>query len=201
MASFDPLLLRFIERLAAVLLGGMAIYLGYRLFRLVPETRDNSGRLTLPWNISIVLTRVGPGVFFALFGVAAVGLSLLRPLQIDGTDSSRSAEARHVSYAGEGSPEDTSRRIDERRLLRKEINILNSIPRRLKAELPAPDKEEVEAAISRIKLLLLKPVWGKPEEGFGDYARFETWVRDGGHDPAPPDMPGAVELYRYYTGG
>ena len=53
MVSFDPLLLRFIERLAAVLLGGMAIYLGYRLFQLVPESKDSSGRVVLPWNVSI----------------------------------------------------------------------------------------------------------------------------------------------------
>ena len=201
MASFDPLLLRFIERLAVVLLGGMAIYLGYRLFQLVPESKDSSGRVVLPWNVSIVMTRVGPGVFFALFGVAAVGLALLRPLQIDGTDASRSGESRRVSYAGEGGPEDPGNRIDDRRLLKKEINILNAIPQRLRAELPAPDREEVEAAIPRIKLLLMKPVWGKPEQGFGDFARFETWVRDGGHDPAPPGMAGALELYRYYTGG
>src|ERR1700737_1004028 len=106
MASFDPLLLRFIERLAAVLLGGMAIYLGYRLFQLVPESKESSGRGGLPWNGTVGVSKGGPG--------------------------------------------DPGNRIDDRRLLKKEINILNAIPQRLRAELPAPDREEVEAAIPRI---------------------------------------------------
>jgi hypothetical protein len=73
----DPITLRFAERLLAVLFGGMAIYLGYRLFLLVPERREGEGRFTFPWDASVVLTRVGPGVFFALFGALVVGTSLV----------------------------------------------------------------------------------------------------------------------------
>jgi hypothetical protein len=60
----DPLLsgllIRFFERITAVLIGGMAIYLGFRLFREVPEHRDSAGNLVLPWDISIKLTRLAP---------------------------------------------------------------------------------------------------------------------------------------------
>jgi hypothetical protein len=197
MASVDPLFLRFFERLIAVLIGGLAIYLGYRLFQKVPENRDSSGRVTLPWNVSIVMTRVGPGVFFALFGVSAVGLSLINPLQLSDGGGGKPG----VIYAGEAPSGDPDGKKDARRLLRKEINILNAIPRRLTTDLPLQDREEVDSAIARIKLLLMKPVWGTREEGFGDFAEFETWVQRGEPDPAPPGMSGALELYRYGSGG
>ena len=98
----DPILLRFIERLTAVLIGGLAIYLGYRLFQSVPEQRDSAGKLELP-KLTIVFTRIGPGVFFALFGVGAVGLSLLQPMQIGPTELPAS-----VRYAG-AAPSSTTR--------------------------------------------------------------------------------------------
>ena len=204
MASMDPLFLRFVERLVSVLIGGLAIYLGYRLFQRVPENRDSSGRVTLPWNVSIVMTRVGPGVFFALFGASTVGLSLINPLQL--SDSGKAVYYGNggkpaAIYAGESPSGDQDGKKDARRLLRKEINILNAIPRRLSADLALPDREEVDSAIARIKLLLIKPVWGTREEGFGDITEFETWVQRGEPDPAPPGMPGALELYRYGSEG
>jgi hypothetical protein len=77
----DPITLRFAERLVAVLFGGMAIYLGYRLFLLVPDRRGGEGRFTFPWDVSVVLARVGPGVFFALFGALVVGTSLVKGVE------------------------------------------------------------------------------------------------------------------------
>jgi len=88
--DLDPLVLRFFERITAVLIGGLAIYLGYQLFLRVPEHKDSAGKVMLPWNISVVMSRIGPGVFFALFGVIDVGIAIVRPLEIAGTDSHRS---------------------------------------------------------------------------------------------------------------
>ena len=70
--------LRFLERLCAVVIGGIAIYLGYRLFLKVPERHDSAGKLVLPWDVSVVLSRVGPGIFFALFGASVVGASFFK---------------------------------------------------------------------------------------------------------------------------
>ena len=39
----DPISWRFIERILAVAIGGVSIYLGYRLFAQVPEQRDSDG--------------------------------------------------------------------------------------------------------------------------------------------------------------
>lgn len=60
-------ILRMVKRIAIVLIGGVAIYLGYRLFFHLPFVRDHEGQVELP-GVKIALSRVGPGVFFAAFG-------------------------------------------------------------------------------------------------------------------------------------
>ena len=189
----DPLLLRFLERIAAVLIGGMAIYLGYRLFLKMPEIRDSAGKLMLPWDISIVVTRAGPGVFFALFGVVAVGAALIRPLEIN--------KGGHpsVRYMGESAAGDRTARTNARNLLRREIAVLNTIP--LRANLPEDEQDSMQRSIARVKLMLMRPVWGDPAEGFGDISKFEEWVQAGEPGPPPAGMDGALALYRYPGAG
>lgn len=68
--------IRSFERILDTVIGGISIYLGYRLFLKLPEKTDSQGKVVLPGNISIYLSRVGPGVFFALFGAAVIALSL-----------------------------------------------------------------------------------------------------------------------------
>jgi uncharacterized membrane protein YfcA len=81
--------LRLLERILSVVIGGLAIYLGYRLFLNVPEHRDSQGKVTLPWNTTVILSRVGPGVFFALFGAIVVSLSFVKPIDYDDTNPRR----------------------------------------------------------------------------------------------------------------
>jgi hypothetical protein len=57
----------------------------------------------LPGNISIYLSRVGPGVFFALFGAAVIALSLHHAIQYKAEpDEAAVAEAsqKKVTYIG-----------------------------------------------------------------------------------------------------
>lgn len=196
MSSIDPILLRFLERMVCVLLGGLAIYLGYRLFRDVPQMTDSSGKIVLPWNISVAVTRVGPGVFFALFGVVAVGTSLVMPLRLSGADATAKSRSEQVIYASPPLAAEAGSRADARRLLEKEMNLLNSIPRQLRAELAQIDREDIADGLARVKLRMLESVWGTREEGFGEYAQFATWVRQGATGEPPPEMAGAVALFR-----
>ena len=185
----DPVLLRFIERITGVLIGGVAIYLGYRLFLSVPEHKDSEGKFVLPLNTSVVMSRVGPGVFFALFGIVAVCFALYRPLQMEG--------GRPASYAGGSTLADPDEKADARALMRREIATLNTIPGVLGAELPDHDRDSVQLSLRRVKLGLIRPVWGKADEGFGDYSAFEQWVEAGEPAPPPSGMDGALALYRY----
>ncbi len=79
----DLLQLRVIERVLAVVVGGMSVYLGYRLFIKLPEQMDSSGKVVLPGGISVFVSRIGPGVFFSLFGAAVVVVSLQQGLELN----------------------------------------------------------------------------------------------------------------------
>jgi hypothetical protein len=194
----DPLVLRFLERITAVLIGGLAIYLGYHLFLRVPEQRDSSGKVVLPWNVSVLMSRVGPGVFFALFGVIAVGVALIRPLEIGSTTSINGNDSRSsVRYLGEMVTDNKAARADARALLRKQIAELNTIPRELRPDLPAQDRDSVQRTIARVKLALMKPAWGDSDEGFGDVSAFEKWVLANEPEPPPAGMAEALALYRF----
>lgn len=194
----DPLLLRFLERLTVILIGGMTIYLGFRLFMVVPEQKDSTGKVILPWDISIILTRIGPGVFFALFGVVAVGLSLVKPLEID-VKSHTATETLNstVRYAASPEPVDRKTNADSRALLRREIATLNTIPNLLSKDLAKHERDSVERSLRRTKLALLKPAWGSPDEGFIDYSTFERWALSEETGPPPQNTEAALELYRY----
>jgi hypothetical protein len=187
----DPITLRFAERLVAVLFGGMAIYLGYRLFLLVPDRRGGEGRFTFPWDVSVVLARVGPGVFFALFGALVVGTSLVR-----GVEWRDGEVAFHGAGASLAVPEAQARDAARVELLR-DIALLNNISGYLRGNLPEQDRSLIERAIPRIKLALMKPVWGDPAKGWGDPAEFERWQEGFESDPPPARLKAAVEFYRY----
>jgi hypothetical protein len=72
-------ILRMIERIVAVLIGGLSIYLGYRLFFHLPYEKSHQGELELP-GVKIVLSRVGPGIFFGVFGTLVMYYSLTNPV-------------------------------------------------------------------------------------------------------------------------
>jgi hypothetical protein len=210
----DAITLRFAERLLAVLFGGMAIYLGYRLFLKVPNRQDGDGKFSFPGDISIVLARVGPGVFFALFGAAVVGTSLFKGIEwqhgrqspsavVETTVQSNSPPARTVEtvdFKGAGAllhVQDREARAAARRMLRREIAFLNDLTSYLRRDLSSQERSEIEFEIPRIKLALMKPVWGDRSEGWGDFGQFELWLRNAASDPPPLDLKDAVQLYRY----
>lgn len=195
----DPLVLRFVERFLVVIFSGLAVYLGYRLFLAVPTQKNASGEIKLPWDISVVMSRIGPGAFFALFGVVVLSLSLLQPLKFDSTGSGYS----NASYMGAGAAappaarDVTSNRADARALLRRDMATLNAIPQQLSLDLSENDRNGALRALRRVKLQLMKPIWGEPKEGFGEFAAFERWVEGGEPDPLPAGMAGALDLYKY----
>jgi hypothetical protein len=183
----DPIVLRFFERITVVLIGAMAIYLGYRLFKIVPEQKDSAGQIVLPLNFSIIINRVGPGVVFALFGISAVTVSLIKPLSIEKPD-------QKIEYISGIKNENNDSKADQRAKLRREMAVLNTIPMTLSDK---ADSFEIYYSLIETKLLLMKPVWGTPEEGFGDFLEFEEWAKNGESTSRPKNMKGALDLYFY----
>lgn len=46
-----------LERIIVVIIGGLSVYLGYRLFLHVPSQKDGEGKISFPGGISIIVNR------------------------------------------------------------------------------------------------------------------------------------------------
>jgi hypothetical protein len=79
---------RAIERLLITLFCGMSVYLGYRLFRLGIVEHQKGSVDSFGWKVK--LDSVGPGIFFALFGVIGLTVGTLHSFTFDGDGSSAS---------------------------------------------------------------------------------------------------------------
>ncbi len=196
-------LTRMGERLLGVLIGGMSVFLGYRLFTKLPEKTDSSGKLILPGGTSIWLSRVGPGVFFALFGAAIVatafkqGVEMTSRVSVATTDpggaSKLMEETRSRRGVGSAAPEsesDTDRRVKE---ARTQIFTLNrDWPHALRKDLHGDDRKVLEIARDYSKRQILRavwlPRWGSPVE-------FEAWVNSGATLPPPAAISEPARIY------
>ena len=198
----DPMSLRAAERILGVLIAGVLVYLGYRLFLSMPERTDSEGRFILPGNVSIYLSRVGPGVFFALFGAAVLVVSLYKgitysetPAVSKGQEQTTAAVSQEVIYSGLGETETAGEEQAleaSRALLSQDIFVLNNLSSALKENLPPERRVDIKLAIPRIKRVLMKTVW---EQDWGDYAEFKEWVMRGAQDPTSEKLQKAAEYF------
>ena len=191
----DPITLRAIERILAVAIGGVAIVLGYRLFLAVPEQRDASGTFRLPWNIAIGLTRVGPGVFFALFGAAVVGYSLHGAIDVS-QSADGSSRIRYEVRAEGALPanEATINSLPARRLnVGSDIEFLNTLGRMLRADLDDAERRAVRDHATALKLAVMERLWAAD---WGDATAFRDWAERGATDPVPAGSDKAAQFYR-----
>jgi hypothetical protein len=209
----DPLILTIVtragERLLVVLAGALAIYLGYRLFRDMPNAERGSGKVQLPGGISIFLSRVGPGVFFSLFGAVVIGLALKFGVSFNDTEkhlvmaSQESAPERaQRSYSGiteaparSQAPVEASREIEpfERDRVVAVVAALNRAEAALPANLSPTDRINMQYALRDARERLLLSVW---DPAWGDVAAFRAWIEDHEPDPPPAPISAAVRLYR-----
>ena len=79
-----PIIIRGVERLFIVCFGGLSVYQGYKLFMAGFTNADSSMEASGGKSRKLKLTRIAPGIFFALFGATILVVSLLRPLDING---------------------------------------------------------------------------------------------------------------------
>lgn len=182
---------RATERTLLVLIGGFAIYLGYKLFLHIPGADRSEGKLALPGGVSIFLTRIGPGVFFALFGAGVIGYSVTRPVQY----SVPLADGQPIVFSGFGSTKREPAPTAEPRAAiagpDTEIVVarLNGLLEDARQRLDAPALGELEAAVRSAKFAVILAGW-KPE--WGDRTELARWARlNGDRDPPPALAPGA----------
>jgi hypothetical protein len=144
------IILRMIERILGVLLGGLSITLGFYLFKLIPTQIDSEGKLTFPGG-SIHLMRTGPGVFFALFGCLIIFWSFSHPITVDG--------GRYSESVVESEPTDNHAVFyglseSDKNNIQLWILNLNKINR--EADFKDIDKENAHITLLEVKLFLMK---------------------------------------------
>ena len=184
------IIFRMAERILGVLIGGMLIYFGYRLFLSLAGKvgRDRgAGEFSIGGGSKIKLSRVGPGVFFALFGAGLIVFSLVKPVSL--MVSPRGAKttaapkpgviaASEFKFVGAVSvPETDEDRIRMRAETQQDIAALN----RAFDGADAAARRELERAVSRAKFALMEPLWA---EDWDDIADFRDWLDKGGSPPS-----------------
>jgi len=203
MDSVDAMLLmRMVERLLGLLSGALCVVLGYRLFINLPEKTDSAGKVVLPGGVSIWLSRVGPGIFFALFGAAIVAYSFASTVRVTNeqnvprasSDTPGDALAMRrqeiAAMAGRAARSDTSEQtIIE---LRGAMADLNAAIDRLGRDAAPPERDRLIAGLQNAKVLLLRGAW---VAAWGDPARFQSWINSGAQLPAPAGMDVPAGLY------
>jgi len=199
-ALIAVILSRSAERVLLVLAGALAIYLGYRLFVAIPAADRSQGRISLPGGVSIFLTRIGPGVFFALFGCALVGYSVRQPIDFTipvglaatpaATKAAAANQVVHYSGFGQGMPAPAAGELDPAVVVARLNGYLDDMRQRL----DPPAAEELAAAVLIAKLAVMQRTW-KPEWGEQDV--FARWVGSGAASNPPADRAaGAVVVFQ-----
>lgn len=205
-ASEALLLMRMFERLLGLLAGGLSIVLGYRLFIALPEKTDSSGKVVLPGGINIWLSRVGPGLFFALFGAAIIAYSFTSTVKVTteqvgpsprasgGSGEALVSSRREIAAMSGQSADPSAKEARDRQItvLRGVMADLNATIVRLERETPPPERDRLIGGIQSAKQLLLAGAW---ESGWGDSARLRAWINSGAVLPAPAGMEVPAGLY------
>ncbi|WP_372723802.1 hypothetical protein [Immundisolibacter sp.] len=212
-------LMRPLERLLAVGIGGLSVYLGYRLFLSLPDRTDSQGQVILPGGVDVRLSRIGPGAFFALFGALVVGFALYQAVRVEvpaGTQVATAASRPDksvqgvaskpspgvVSYAGVGTAVVPSN-VSESTLaeLRRDLHDLSNLASALGQNADAAAREEaaisIEGLTPKLRLALLQRSWAA---SWGDFGRFDEWVRAGAADPVRLEFVQPAALLRHAAG-
>jgi hypothetical protein len=206
---------RHLERLLIVVAGGLSIYLGYRMFLAIPRAaaETGEGKLELPGGVSIYVTRVGPGVFFALFGAVILGLGLQhglklevreqRPGPVATTEAATGAapvatvtERRFSSAVPDAAS--TQQRDAERNSTLGTVAQLSRLGAALDGPggrgIPPQQRNDFALALNDARQRLLASVWD--ERAWGPFIDFARWVQQGESGVPPPRAAPAVRAYR-----
>jgi len=190
---FELVITRSAERIIGVLLGGLAIFLGYKLFINVPQSTDSSAEVDITAKVKVILTRIGPGVFFALFGAGIVLSSYCYPITTSlhedlGKIVNQDSTEKGTTYLGQSTMnyngmaqnvDIESRNYNDRMSeVRLSIATLNSIP----DYTPTARKVSVRPALTQAKLAMLFTIW--QPKSWGQFHEFMEWINDGEVMPA-----------------
>lgn len=160
-----PLLFRGSERLLIIAAATICIVLGYKLFKIVPFHQEGEGKFKLG-DLSVNLTKVGPGVFFSLFGAYVLFQSVQNHLEMtlpqkngnpanEQIDQIQPANINWMGTTGPVNAELATRAMGP-------IKILNCLAK--KTDGSKVNRDRIETAIHQAKVAIIGDVW-QPEWG------------------------------------
>lgn len=195
--------LRELERMLIVGGGIVAVVLGYRLFINLPMLEaDGTGKIQLPGGVSIFLSRIGPGIFFALFGSAVLSLALKEvifaretaPATAASSPGATHGAAQRVYYSGAGPT--TTVGLDQRQAERNNavgtISQLKTVQDTVEVTLKGVAKDDAMTALEDAQVRIMRTVWD--EDAWGPLGDFEQWRKAGMPQPAPKNIARAAAL-------
>lgn len=191
------IIFRMTERILGVAIGGLLIYFGYRLFLDVRGRRgDGSGDFSVPGGTKIKLSKVGPGVFFAIFGAGLITFSIVRPVSLTTSGpiaptKEKAGTTAALKFMGAASVPESGVEEVRRADAKKDIAALNRLVERSAATLTPQERVSLETAVEHAKLALMEPLWA---EDWGDLADFREWLEK--RASAPPGIAGAVDFFQ-----
>jgi hypothetical protein len=209
----DLFVVRALERTLAVAVGALAIYLGYRLFLAVKATGEGSAEVKLPADVTVMLSRVGPGVFFALFGALVVGTSFAYPIRYSEAESRTADQVtirtkevsgiapRAESSAAQGGEAPSLRPASvpggealeaERLRVSRHVAFVNQVTSLLDPSLSDLQRQRARTEASAAKLHLMRQVWA-PD--WGEVETFQLWVEGGGLARDTTEFRAAEKFY------
>jgi len=208
-AMILTIILRALERIIVVVSGALSIYLGYRLFLVNPERDESTGKFKLPGGISIYMTRVGPGVFFTLFGAAVIAFSLKQGIEYSENITSSllqnqkawetltSEPSKQRRYSGVGPvPEGKEPSIsgEERNDILHTVRKLNEFVSDIPASLSPAKQIDYSSAVEKAKVCLMQEAWDLDK--WGEFSQFNIWLQGGGQSPPADSISEPVRYFR-----
>lgn len=180
------------ERIISILIAGLLIYLGYLLFLKLPDKTDSSGKVILPGNISVFLSRVGPGAFFALFGSVILVYSLINPLTIKQDDKEvQYSQDPQSNVAAVNIIPDVTYTIES--LKQIENLLITGIEQGTDVTIDNSLAVTLINSIPRMKYAIMLCNW---DDSWGEKSMFIRWYQDDQTLPPPVEISNAVNIYK-----
>lgn len=189
----DLIMLRAAERILAILIGGLAIWCGFRLFLAIPDQpADSQVELSLAKSRRLLISRIGPGTFFALFGSALVLASFYFSINLKTQAGDRySGLGQRATQTSSMTPTAPAVPSLDAAQLRLSLAFLNDIEAELAVHGTAEDKSWRAHRFQVTKLAILGRGW---EPGWGDFAEFEIWLNEGSPRATRPEFERALAV-------
>jgi len=165
------LVLRMLERLLVVGFGGMAIYLGYKLFFHLPNQADHTGKLDL-LGMKIVLSKVAPGIFFLAFGAIILFHNLDKGIKQSVSVFSPVDNKKHLVKNFLGATSLSKDIVPHRISIIEQVGELNCIMKALEVK-KVKLSTSMNIAHNDAKIALLKPVWNASAWGNIEALEFD----------------------------